>query len=138
MERVMELSRETLETIGDYVRGNLGSWMREVQTDREFALHERAIRVEEELKAQREIIQQGFHFMEKRLEQIDQRFELVEKRFEQVDKRFEQVDKRIDELRSDMNARFEDLQSHSNRWFTVISVVLGVFILVVTVSSFLG
>ena len=127
----MELSRETLETIGDYVRGNLGSWMRVVQTDREFALHERAIRVEKELKAQRGILQQGFYFMEKRFEQGD-------KRFEHVDKRFEQIDKRLDEFRSDMNARFDDLHVHSNRWFTVISVVLGVLTPAVTVSGFLG
>lgn len=47
------------------------------------------VRVEEELKNQRELMKQGFDLMEKRFEQ-------VEKRFEQVDQRFESLTKRID------------------------------------------
>ena len=45
-------------------------------------LSERIIRVEEELKAQRELMKQGFDQMEKRFEQIDKRFEQVDKRFD--------------------------------------------------------
>ena len=52
-------------------------------------LRERAIRVEEELKHQRESMIEGFKQMEKRFEQVD-------KRFEQVDKRFEVITKRLD------------------------------------------
>jgi len=50
----------------------------------ELELRERIIRVEEELKHQRELMMQGF--------------EMTQKRFEQVDKRFEQIDKRFDEM----------------------------------------
>ena len=57
-----------------------------LSSDRE--LLERMVRVEEELKHQRELLKA---FME----QVDKRFEQMEKRFEQVDKRFDQIDKRF-------------------------------------------
>ena len=41
----------------------------------EIELRERMIRVEEELKHQRELMQQGFAMMEKRFQQVDKRFE---------------------------------------------------------------
>ncbi len=55
----------------------------------ELELRERIVRVEEELKHQRELMLQGFKQMEKRFEQVD-------KRFEQIDKRFEVMTARID------------------------------------------
>ena len=92
--------------------------------DREIALAERFVRVEEELKHQRELILEGFAQSNKRFEQIDKRFdesrqdmlarfEQVDRRFEQMredmNKRFEQVDKRFDESRQDMIARFDQV-----------------------------
>ncbi|MDC8445683.1 MAG: hypothetical protein LV471_07100 [Nitrosomonas sp.] len=62
----------------------------------ELELRERIVRVEEELKHQRELMLEGFKQMEKRFEQIDKRFEQMEKRFEQIDKRFEQIDRRFE------------------------------------------
>jgi hypothetical protein len=62
----------------------------------ELDLRERTIRVEEELKHQRELMVEGFKQMDKRFEQMEKRFEQVDKRFEQVDKRFEQLTSRID------------------------------------------
>ena len=41
----------------------------------ELELRERIVRVEEELKHQRELMLEGFKQMEKRFEQIDKRFE---------------------------------------------------------------
>ena len=83
----------------------------------ELDIRERIVRVEEELKHQRELMLQSFEIsskrfeemridmnkrfeemridMNKRFEQVDKRFEQVEKRFEQVDKRFEQIDKHL-------------------------------------------
>ncbi len=61
----------------------------------ELDLRERTIRVEEELRHQRELMIEGFKQMEKRFEQVDKRFEQVDKRFEQVDKRFEQQHQEI-------------------------------------------
>ena len=143
----MELSAETLEAIGRYVRGNLGAWMREVDLDRDIELRERTVRVEEELKAQRELMREGFAQMEKRFdlmqEQMDRRFEEVGKQFEQVDKRFElmqeQMDRRFEEVDKhfeQVDRRFEDMRSYSTRWFTVISLLLTVVGVAVTVSSF--
>ncbi len=79
----------------------------------ELDLRERTIRVEEELKHQRELMLEGFKQMEKRFEQVDKRFEQVDKRFEQMqldmNKRFEQVDKRLEQMQLDMNKRFEQV-----------------------------
>lgn len=95
MEKIVELSNEALETIGGYVRRNLGIWMQEVAprmvNDRE--LLERMVRVEEELKNQRELMQHGFAA---------------------VDKRFE-----------DINKHLEDVNRNSTRWFTVLTVMVA-------------
>jgi len=95
----MELSRDTLETIGGYVRQNLSTWMREAaiapQTDP--VLLERMVRVEEELKAQRELMKQGF---------------------DQMDNRFDQA------------------HSHTNRWMTFMSIVLLALTAVVSFGIF--
>ena len=86
----------------------------------ELDIRERIVRVEEELKHQRELMLQSFEIsnkrfeemridmnkrfeemridMNKRFEQIDKRFEQVDKRFEQVEKHFEQVDKRFEQI----------------------------------------
>ena len=86
----------------------------------ELDIRERIVRVEEELKHQRELMLQSFEIsskrfeemridmnkrfeemrtdMNKRFEQVDKRFEQVEKHFEQVDKRFEQIDKRFEQI----------------------------------------
>jgi vacuolar-type H+-ATPase subunit I/STV1 len=88
-----------------FIKAHLGEWLAEQSLAKppavyEIELRERMVRVEEELKHQRELMREGF-------ERMDQRFEQVDRRFEQVDKRFEQADKRHDELRREMLARFE-------------------------------
>ena len=93
-----------------------------INMDRDIELRERTVRVEEELKAQRELMREGFAQTEKRFEQIDKRFELMQ---QQMDQRFDAVDR-----------RFEDMRSYSTRWFTVISIMLTVVGVAVTVSSF--
>ena len=136
----MELSGETLEEIGRYVRGNLGTWIREISMDRDIELRERTVRVEEELKAQRELMREGFAQSEKRFEDVGKRLELMQeqmdRRFElmkqQMDQRFDAVDKRFEAV----GRRFEDMRSHSTRWFTVISIMLTIVGVAVTVSSF--
>ena len=81
MSSAMDLSEKSLETIGRYVRQNLPEWLQQMELpgrrEWELQLTERIVRVEEELKAQRELMQQGFAGVEKRLE-------LGEKRLEQV------------------------------------------------------
>ena len=53
----------------------------------ELEPRERMVRVEEELKHQRELMRQGFDQVEKRLEQVDKRFEQVDRRFDELIKR---------------------------------------------------
>ncbi|MDA3937948.1 MAG: hypothetical protein PF693_01385 [Spirochaetia bacterium] len=102
----MALKQEELELIGEYVQSHLTEWLPEqISAPRTFniplELTERMIRVEEELKNQRELMKQGF-------DQIDKRIELqqinIDKRFEQVDKKFEQIDRRFSEVNSSIKA----------------------------------
>ncbi len=107
-EPAMELDERALERIGDYVRSNLRTWMREASPSLEaveVGLHERIVRVEEELRAQRELMKHGFEQIDKRFEQVDKRFEQVDRRFEQVDRRFEQVERRFEQV----DKRFEQV-----------------------------
>ncbi len=102
----MAVTQKDLSQISDYIKIQFTEWMesippRQFHRDYKFELHERMIRVEEELKTQRELMKQGF-------EQVDKRFEQVDKRFEQVDKRFEQAERRFDQ----MDKRFETMENH--------------------------
>ncbi|MEJ5300182.1 MAG: hypothetical protein WHS38_04255 [Thermodesulforhabdaceae bacterium] len=97
------------------------------QRAKELSLIERVIRVEEELKALREIEAARFEAMERRFEalqrEIDARSEAMEKRFEAMEKRFEalqrEMDKRFEALQREMNARFEALDKRLTftQWF---------------------
>ncbi|TVQ19193.1 MAG: hypothetical protein EA382_16675 [Spirochaetaceae bacterium] len=135
----MELTRQHLEQVGSYVREHLNSWLRDasppvttVQLDPVYL--ERIVRVEEELKSQRELMKLGF-------DQIDKRFEQMRAdtnaRFEQVDRRFEQVDKRFEELRADLLAGFDAARKQTSHSMTVISVILGLMTVAVAVTNLL-
>ena len=97
----MTLQEKDLEQITAHVKVHLGEWMLEQRLGKplevyEIELRERMVRVEEELRHQRELMQQGFEQMEKSFAQMDRRFEQVDRRFEQMDRRFEQMTRRID------------------------------------------
>jgi len=95
------LAAEDLAYIEDHIKSQLGEWLAEQSLGRppvvyEIELRERMVRVEEELKNQRELIKTI-------LEQMDKHFGAVEKRFESMDKRFESMDRRFDELMRHIN-----------------------------------
>ncbi len=100
----MALEQEDIEQIQDLIRKSIAATpeVTNANVRYELDLRERTIRVEEELKHQRELMLTGFAQMEKRFEQVDKRFEQVDKRFEQthidLNKRFEQVDKRLEQI----------------------------------------
>ena len=102
----MALAQEDIEQIQWLIKKALSETPETLNANvrYELDLRERTIRVEEELKHQRELMIEGFKQMEKRFEQVDKRFEQVDKRFEQMqldmNKRFEQVDKRFEQLTS--------------------------------------
>ena len=86
----MSLAEEDIQFIKDH----LGEWLAEQSLGKpsavyEIELRERMVRVEEELKHQRELIKTI-------LEQMDKRFDAVDKRFEAMDQRFEALTRRID------------------------------------------
>ena len=111
----MALAQEDIEQIQWLIKKTLSETPETLNANvrYELDLRERTIRVEEELKHQRELMVEGFKQMEKRFEQVDKRFEQVDKRFEQMhldmNKRFEQVDKRFEQMHLDMNKRFEQV-----------------------------
>ena len=151
-----KFTEDDLREIGEYIAarypvlksGGVYSGYGDIKID----LYERMVRVEEELKHQRELILNVMKMMDKRFAEVDKRFEQVDKRFEDMrtdmSNRFEQVDKRFEDLRTDMNRRFEDMRTDmSNRfeqvdrrfsmmmWFTgigftlVTTIITGVFVL---------
>lgn len=87
----MALAQEDIAVIQDLITKSLSDSLKSglANVRYELELRERIVRVEEELRHQRELMLEGFKQMDKRFEQID-------KRFEQADKRFESLAKRID------------------------------------------
>lgn len=139
MSETMELSKETLETIGAYVKGNLPSWLREmapldVRTV-DPQLLERIVRVEDSLDNQLKLIERGF-------DQVDKRFQQVEKRLDQVDKRFEEVrqdmNARFQEQRDAFNARFDDISKHNRRSTALQTTILSVVALLIGYATLIA
>ena len=89
-------------------------------------LLERMVRVEEELKNQRELMDERFGFMERRFEAIDQRFEDL---LQNTRSRFETVDDRFEDLSKQMNHRFTTLTWMIGVGFVVITSLTTVFAL---------
>ena len=141
----MSLVQDDIDNIEALVRKLVTDMTRRARSFHDYdeiELRERAIRVEEELKHQRELMMEGFKQMEKRFEQVDKRFEQmqletnkrfeqmqfemnkrfeqVDKRLEQVDKRFEQVDKRFEQIQLETNKRFEQMQLEMNKRFELV------------------
>ncbi|WP_165741608.1 hypothetical protein [Candidatus Thiosymbion oneisti] len=88
-----------------FIKEHLGEWLVEQSLGKppavyEIELRERMVRVEEELRHQRELIKTVLEQMDKRFEamqkELDRRFEAVDKRFDVVDRRFEALTRRID------------------------------------------
>ena len=97
----MSLAEEDIQFIKDH----LGEWLTEQSLGKppavyEIELRERMVRVEEELKHQRELIKTILVEMDKRFDAVDKRFEAMQnqmdKRFDAVDKRFEELTRRLD------------------------------------------
>jgi hypothetical protein len=97
----MALAKEDIQFIKDH----LGEWLAEQSLGKppavyEIELRERMVRVEEELKHQRELLKAMLEQMDKRFDATDKRFETMqaqmERRFDAVDRRFEELTRRID------------------------------------------
>ena len=134
----MTLRDEDVGRIGEYVK----PWLREIVEEMVPRLEpggagaqllERMVRVEEELKAQRTLMDERFNFMAQRFEETgartDARFDAVDRRFEEagahMDARFDAVDRRFE----DMNARFTTLTWMIGVGFVVVTSLTTVFAL---------
>jgi DNA anti-recombination protein RmuC len=73
----------------------------------EIELRERMVRVEEELRNQRELIKTI-------LVQMDKRFDAVDKRFESMQ---QNMDKRFESMQQNMDNRFESMQQNIDKRF---------------------
>jgi hypothetical protein len=92
----MALAEEDIQFITEH----LGLWLAEQSLGKppavyEIELRERMVRVEEELKNQRELIKTILVQMDKRFDAVDKRFEAIQ---QTMDSRFEASDRRFDEL----------------------------------------
>ena len=110
-------------------------------------LLERMVKVEEELRARRTLMDERFNFMAQRFEAVDkrfgesiahndQRFDAVDKRFEESkahsDERFDAVDRRFEESRAHSDKRFDDL----NARFTTLTWMIGVgFVVIASLTT---
>ena len=123
-----------LNRIGEYVQSHLPEWMDKLGVRpvpdpvTNTQLLERVVRVEEELKAQRELMAVRFGAMDERFEAMNQnmndRFEAVN---QAMNSRFEAVNDRFDSVNQNINVL---------KWFVVTSfVVLGAAISLLAVLS---
>ncbi len=78
----MALAHEDIEQIRRLIREEVEARMPADMVRYDLELRERMVRVEEELKHQRELMEQGFRLMEKRFEQVDKRFETLTTRID--------------------------------------------------------
>lgn len=98
----MTLAKEDIEEIQNLIAKAFSERpeTNQVNVRYELEIRERIVRVEEELKHQRELMIEGFSRVDKRFEQMmlemNTRFTQVDKHFEQADKRFGALTSRID------------------------------------------
>ena len=114
------LREEDVGRIVEYAKPWLRELVDQLVPRLEFAgvgskLLERMVRVEEELRTQRDL--------------MDERFGFMERRFEAVDKRFEAVNQRFADLSHQMNHRFTTLTWMIGVGFVVITSLTTVFAL---------
>lgn len=126
----MPTKKPELSEIDEYIQANLDKWLaqkgipvgasssplcetRFIRLEEQGMLHTKSlIKIEEELKHHKELMQKGFEQSEKRFEQSEKRFEQSEKRFEQMQ---EQSEKRFNQMQGQSDQRFETLTRRIDR-----------------------
>ncbi len=136
MEAMIQKKIQDMNVVKKNPRLSSGSSLEE----KFLLVNERIVRVEEELKHQRDILIDLKKDMDRRFEEnqkyMDKRFEFIEKRFEAVDKRFEQVDKRFEDMQINMEKRFEQMEKRFvfMQWLIMVGfVTLGTLISVIKI-----
>ena len=138
----MALAQEDLEQIQWLIKKSLAETPEALNANvrYELDLRERTIRVEEELRHQRELMTEGFKQMEKRFEPVDKRFEQVDKRLElmqlDMNKRFEQVDKRFDQQHQEIMGLHHEIKLLMRWSFGALIAVGSLMVAILRLSSF--
>ena len=149
----MVLREEDVRRIVDYVKPWLRDLVSETIPPRSLDISAQIVRVQEELKGQRELFAQRFEAVDQRFEAMDQRFTdtqrymdqrftdmqtHTDKRFEAMDQRFEAMDRRFTDMQRYMDRRFESMDKRfgTMQWtmlfgFTIVTVAVTVFGLLV-------
>ncbi len=99
------------EHIENHIKSNIGSWIGDISLTKssyfnEIELIERIVRVEEELKNQRELMLTGF---------------------EQTNKRFEDMQKYMDKRFEDVNSKFTMMFAFMTLGFIILATMMTVF-----------
>jgi len=140
-EYKMALAQEDIEQIQELIKKSIESTpeVGNANVRYELDLRERTIRVEEELKHQRELMLTGFAQMEKRFEQVDKRFEQMHeefnKRFEQVDKHFEKIDKQLEKQSQAIMDIHQEIKQQMRWSFGVLVTIGGLVVGVLKLTS---
>ena len=131
----MVLSDGDLQYIGRYVRAELPGWLKELGPRALGSqLMERRVRVEEELKARRELLPTHVRTSDRHFGDVNRHFDDVNRRFDDVNRRFDDVNRRFD----DVNRRFDDNSRRhtATQWFVGVGFI--VLTTLVTLYQFLG
>lgn len=123
----LKLTNEQLEQIALFIAKKFpavkgGGRSKQTPRDIEIEIRERIVRVEEELKNQRELIREMMANMNKRFEITDKHFEIIQS---DMNTRFTMVDKRFEIVQSDMNRRFTMMMWFTGAGFTMVTGLLG-------------
>ena len=141
MGEPMALRDEDIGRIEDYVKPCLRGVVEDLIPGGEPAgvgvqLLERMVWVEEELKAQRQLMDERFGFMERRFEAVDKRFEVM---LGHADSRFAEhvghTNTRSADLIAQMNTRFADLTIQMNARFSELTWMIGVGFVITALTT---
>lgn len=136
----MPIRDEDVGRIGEYVKPWLRELVNQMVPTAEIAglgpqLMERMVRVEEELKAQRDLMDERFVSMDRRFTDL---LAQMNARFEGVDRRFESADQRFEDLIAQMNKRFESVDKRFNTLTWMIGVGFAVITSLTTIFALLA
>lgn len=111
-ESAVELTQSQLQQIADYVKSQIPDWVyRSDPPNRE--LTERMLAIEQELKAQREL--------------MAARFQAVDQRFEDMNQRFEDMNQRFADTQRYMEKRFDTLQWMWAGGFLLVTLLMSIY-----------
>ncbi len=142
----MALREEDVRRIVDYVKPWLRDLVSETAAPRSHDISAQIVRVEEELKGQRELFAERFKAIDQRFVAMDQRFSDMQKHMDQrfsdtqkhMDQRFsdmqQRMDQRFTDMQKQMDTRFESMDKRfgTMQWtmlfgFTIVTVAVTVF-----------